>query len=209
MTKHISLGENCFTQNLLKRYGLSSDAGVFSFVGCNIELINLILDDKFKNFLNQDYYEYATFGGQKCLVNRFYGKEKSHHIRFPHHDIINCKSHNDSFVRKVNRFKDNIKSGNIVFWYNYRYIENDDVDLILSSFREFDNKIGGENRYVIFNQRIDREIKEFNHLKMGKFNIIECFDKNIWHGDSNYDGKTFKEQFDRLMNDYELLKKLN
>jgi hypothetical protein len=208
MIKHISLGENCIIQKLLQIYGLSSDNGIFSSVYCDIELINSILDDKFLNFLNQDYYEYVMIGNKKCLANRFYVNEKGQHIIFPHHQIFTNKNHKESLIRKIHRFKEDIERGGIVFWYNYRYNETNNIEYLLSHFKKFDKRVGGKNEYIILNQKINQENEGFNHLKIDNFNIIECFDKNIWHGDSNYDGRTFRKQFDLIINDCTILKSI-
>jgi hypothetical protein len=211
---HISIGENCLTQNILNKYGLGGEHSCFSSCRSNIELITKIIDDDFKNFTNLDFIKFEkinnSFNGGR---NIFYKNDSDifcptvfNGFEFTHHDIRNVKQ-KDSVLRKIQRFKNNMLNDNLVFWYHYRYSENNNIDRLLQLFEKFDRNFKTA-KYVIFYQDVSHNKNNFSHIKLKNFNLLKCFDGNIWSGEDNIFAKSFSGGFDEIFNDYKLIEKI-
>jgi len=188
--KHISLGENCFMQDLLARYDLAKESGIFSYLGCDISLVVKLIRDDFKNLLtNPSFYEDAI-----------------HKFDFKHYHINNKRTQ-ASFARKIERFNQYTKD-EVIFWYHYRNKDKLTFEQIIKLFEQFDQTINANAKYVIIIQITNQQEQKFEHAKVSKFNIIKCYDTNIWNGKKNYRGQTFYKQFDKLFYQYQILNKI-
>jgi len=187
---HISLGENCLTQDLLQRQGLTNDSSVFSYMHSNIRLINLILADEFEHFIN----------------NHLFYKYRDSHLELVHHNVKTRRTQ-ASFKRKIERFQNTLKSNDIVFWYHHRERSALTLDDVFDAFEEFDQYSQNDAKYIILRREQKTSEKRFEHTNISKFNLIKCFDDDPWKG-KNYAGKTFYNHFNFLLNEYNLLNKL-
>jgi len=187
---HISLGENCLVQNLLLKKNLTQETLPFSYLYTDIRFVTEVINNGFRIFI------------ERGVLNQY----PEHKWRFFHYKM-NRISTIDSFIRKINRFQSHLINDQIVFWYNYRYNKDNDINSLIKDFQAFDEQIKADAKYIILVQNINQKKQDFKHYQISKFNIIECYDQNIWEGE-NYDGKTFSEQFDKLLYEYKILNKL-
>lgn len=173
-----------------------------------------IIEDDFKHFLDPNFVKFEKINNTFNGGRNFYYKNDvdifcptvSNGFEFTHHNIAN-ETQKESILRKVRRFKNSMLKENLIFWYHYRHNENKDINMLISLFEKFDYKFKSA-KYVILHQNTLKNDYNFKHTKIGKFNIIECFDDNVWSGADNIFAKTFQVGFYEMFNNYNLVDKL-
>ncbi|MBW2998473.1 papain-like cysteine peptidase [Candidatus Woesearchaeota archaeon] len=207
-TYHISIGENCLIDFLLKKYNLKEESFPFGAMRSNMDYNFAIIKDNFKHFLDKKYLYHSKHFKDKVIRNNYY-KSPSKFINnyidfeFSHFNVIENQTHIDSVKRKVNRFKKILKSKNkIVLLYHYRYHESNDLKGLVNQFRLFDNylfkKYKRKNtKYIILSQVMKEDKKHYEIINLKKITVIKCFDKKEWVGD-NFNAESFHNYFDKI-----------
>lgn len=163
--KFISIGPYCHTADLLNKYNLRTEAYPFDYIFSSLKMVEHCIQDKFKLFLNKDYYTRGT--NPTSTRHSFYCKFLDtpllikHHIKFGyssdykvssgnlfnHHNLIENENDYEAFQRRCNRLLNLIENESkepIVFVY-YNCYTNDYEDII-----EFSNHFSkNETIYII------------------------------------------------------------
>lgn len=91
----LSFGENCLTDNILERYHIKSFSTPFSSGRSNVEYILQIEKDRYKDFVNPQYLEYACVDGHRVVrLNRYSQLDNTYNrlhmmgFAFTHHDVL-------------------------------------------------------------------------------------------------------------------------
>lgn len=201
----ISLGENCLPSHYFKIIGLNQETNLFDNCRSNIEYLIQIMDD-IDQLVNKDNLYLKVVEKKRVVTkNKLYFNNYNiycpYHMdqyEFTHHDLINNKDHYDSFCRKVERFK-NLGS-NIMFVYNYKYNENNNITMLTNLVKIFLNKVKG--RCCIIYQVISSESSFYDITYDGNIIIVKFTSKEPWIND-NWNRETDKEML------VELFKKLS
>ena len=227
--KHISFGENCIIDSLLKNYNIKNETYPFGSVRTNVEYNFRIIYDNY-NFLLCDKFLKRKFimphNNIHCINKRYsktnyniYCQSVSSNFEFPHHNVIDSIDDLESYKRKVERMKYVLHNDNICFWYHYRYSEKNNLKLLIQIFIQFlsflKDKYGKKYKICIITQLIDSEKKYFNHTIVGDIHILKCYDKNIWKG-TNLGGNvnflkthSFIDVFNKMFVEYNIIKHIN
>lgn len=212
MIRYVSLGENCLVDELLKKVMLKGESYPFGSGRFNIEYINSIIEEDFKNLLDPAHLEYATVDAKQVVKNTFYKTKNdifcatvSSGYEFTHHDVFNEKD-KLSIERKIKRFREILSSNDkVVFVYNYRYSEKQNVDKINELLKQFlelvRSKYKKEAKLILFYQTITNSLREYVITENGNITACEFKCKEQWVGDDNYDGSKDMDLFRNLLAD--------
>jgi hypothetical protein len=145
----VSIGENCLVSFYLKEIGIQKEANIFDNCRSNIEYVTQIVKDLDSLVAKDNLYLKIVEGKRLVTKNRLY---KNHHeiycnyhtddYEFTHHNLIDNPTDYDSFIRKVNRFKKILEDDkDIIFIYNYKYNEKNDLNILGDLVTIFINQI--------------------------------------------------------------------
>ncbi len=219
MIRYVSLGENCLADELLKKVMMKGESYPFGSGRFNIEYINSIIEEDFKNLLNPAHLRYETVDGKQVVKNTLYKTRNnifcpsiSSGYEFTHHDVFNEKD-KLSVERKIKRFREILKSKDkVVFIYNYRYSEKQNIGKITELLNCFlgliKTKYKKEAKLILFYQTITDSIREYA-ITFDE-NIVRCEFKckEQWVGDDNYDGSKDMDLFRNLLADRKMARLL-
>lgn len=190
---YVSFGENCLTDNLLKRYSLKSFTTPYSHGRSNIEYINAIEQDEFTNLLKKEYLSYCDFGEQKVVRNLYYSKQNNIYedsvmngFEFTHHDVINSNECRKQFYRRTKRLRE-IKDKDLYIFYHHRFCEQTNENELLSQLYNLYKRYAKYNQKVfviMFSQKIvekETERKVIYEFKNGVY-VFWFYTLNIWGG---------------------------
>lgn len=125
---YCSIGENCLGQGVLDRHKISSIISPFSWGRSNIDYVQAIIAEDFADFLNPAFLHYreiykarfSTNFKYQCTAGTF-DPSVSQEFEFTHHDVIASAEALGSMRRKVDRFRNFIRSDiPAVFLYHHR-----------------------------------------------------------------------------------------
>ena len=227
--KHISFGENCIIDSLLKNYNIKKESYPFGSVRTNIEYNFRIIYDDLKFLLSNQYLKRKIIMPHNkihCINNRYshtnfdiFCKSVSTHFEFPHHNIIDNASNLESYKRKILRMKYLLNNDNICFWYHYRYSKNNNLEVLIKIFKKFlyflKDKYGKKYKVCIITQIINTKDKFFSHNIDEDIHILKCYDKEIWRGNNlggNIDflkKNSFIDIFDKIFIEYKIVNRIN
>lgn len=191
----LSLGENCLTDDILKRHSLKSFSTPYSHGRSNIDYAISLEREKYSSLLNKDLLEYEYVGDKKVVrhkkINRsdlIFSSMHTKGFEFTHHDVISDESQIESYERKVKRLNTLRGKHNICFFYHYRQDNRNDLNLLIEKAEEFLNFYLINNckcELIIFTQNIvnnfnDRGVNKTEHNK--NIQIYTFNTMAIWGG---------------------------
>lgn len=141
---YLSIGENCLTQDILRRHQLKSFSTPYSNGRSNLDYAISLEKEKYSNLLKPEHLFYDYIGELKVVRNKhysnpdnIYNEQHQNSFEFTHHDVINNGTHKKSLERKILRMKTFSKREKLKFLYHYRYSDNIDFNLIIKKAEEF------------------------------------------------------------------------
>ena len=193
----MSIGENCLTDDILKRYKFKSFSTPYSSGRTNIDYVIQLETMDHSYFLNNNYLEYGMAYGKTKVVrskiitnsSNIYANGHMDGFELTHNDIISSMKEKNKIKRRIERMRYYKGKKNIVFFYHYRYNENMNLEKIINKMEillNIYNSKQSKSLAVIFTQEIiklmDRKSIEF--LK-AKDNILLFTFKTyeFWGGD--------------------------
>lgn len=196
----VSFGENCLTDNILKRHGLKSFSTPYANCRSNIEYILQIERDRFSDFLNSEYLSWEYAGDKKVLRSSNYRKLQNFYdamhmcgYEFTHYDVINNKAHRDAVQRRCDRLLNLGKDEDVFLniFYFHRQNSNTDMYLLIDHLNELKEIYEARCKYaqvVMFQQIIvdDASLRRVEHHVINGIHIYSLFVMEIWAG-SNQD----------------------
>lgn len=192
----VSFGENCLTDNILKRHGLKSFSTPYANCRSNIEYILQIERDRFSDLLNPEYLSWEYAGDKKVLRSSNYRKLQNFYdamhmcgYEFTHYDVINNKAHRDAVQRRCDRLLNLGKDEDVflnIFYY-HRQNSNTDMYLLIDHLNELKEIYEARCKYaqvVMFQQIIvdDASMRRVEHHVINGIHIYSFFVMEIWAG---------------------------
>lgn len=161
----VSLGENCLSDDVLKRHGLKTFSTPFSPSRSNIDHAIAADASEFRGFLDRENLVYGMATEGRVVRSTLYEcdpalfhKTASHGFETTHHDLIGSDRHRDSFARKIDRWNELRRSRiPVVFFYHHRIIANSNLPALVSKVERFlstFSRDGAECRAIVAHQRI-------------------------------------------------------
>lgn len=190
---YLSFGENCLTDDILKRYNIKSFSTPYSSGRSNIEYILQIEKDRFKNFLNPEYLEYdkvdekqvARLNTYTKLINK-YNEYHMKGFEFTHHDVLGKLENRKKLQRRANRML-KLRNKEINIFYHNRYNEFTNEDMLIDHLLELKalyEKRGKTVNVFMFSQVIinNAEDRKVDYYQIKGINIYKFHVLNIWQG---------------------------
>ena len=183
--KHISFGENCLVDFLFNRYKIKEESYVFGSVRTNVEYNIEILKDNFNDLLNLDFLKKEVVNKTQNVIKnikyknieKIYSPAVSSFFEFTHHNVIDNNEDIESFNRKIIRTKELLDNNDIIFWYNYRAHQNNNLDTLIEIFQNLISYLNltYNNKYkvCILVQILTYNKNKFEHIDKDNINIIK------------------------------------
>lgn len=209
MTEFISLGENCLPDDVLSYLGLKNESYPFGGGRFNIEYIIQLIETDFEDLLNPDFLVWGQTVAKEVVRNNKYTYQNNIYsdtvtlgFEFTHHNVFE-EAPRRSFVRKIERFKKTLESGhNLVFFYNYRYAPNNDIEKLVELIRQFldllKKKYGYQYKCLVIYQTLNEHNREIRSSKTEDVFIAEFKTKYEWEGDEYWNGSPDRDLFSKL-----------
>lgn len=190
---YLSLGENCLTDDILKRYDLKSFSTPFSSCRSNIEYILFFEKRNYKDFLNQQFLKSEQALEKQVVRNKIiekkiknqYDELCSKGFEFTHHDVRKNEV-KDVIQKRCNRML-RLKRKNITFLYHHRACNATNEPLLIShlnELKEIYEHRGNRVNICVFTQRIipsNQERKVEKHIDSEiKYYTFYTYEK--WEG---------------------------
>lgn len=139
---YLSFGENCLTDDILKRHNIKSFSTPYSSGRSNIEYILQIERDRFADFLNPEYLFYADIEGEKVVRSRRYGNLRNTYnpmhmegFEFTHHDVLGNNNAREKLARRARRML-RLRNKTLNIFYHSRNCNGKDTRLLLAHLAE-------------------------------------------------------------------------
>jgi Putative papain-like cysteine peptidase (DUF1796) len=195
----LSLGENCLPDGILKRYGLKIFSTPFSNGQSNLDYVLLLEKSRYKGFLDKENLKYEQQSVKRFtrskLTNKCDNIYVDYHMRgfgTSYFDLISSDEHRQSFERKIKRLLSLRGKGNSVFFYHYRFHEQQNLGLIFEKAFEYSgyySKRSKKCHVVVFSQKIIGDISDKGlHYQRIRNNIhfFNFHTEKIWAGNDPY-----------------------
>ena len=211
MTEFISLGENCLPDDVLSYLGLKNESYPFGGGRFNIEYIIQLIETDFEDLLKTEYLVWGKTVAKDVVrntkytyANNIYSDTVTLGFEFTHHNVFE-EVPRRSFIRKIERFRNTLKSGrNIVFFYNYRYASNNDVQKLIGLISRFldlvKEKYGHEYKCLVIYQSLNDRVRQINSTRNGNVYVTEFITRFEWEGDEYWNGSPDRDLFKKLFN---------
>jgi hypothetical protein len=192
---YLSLGENCLTDDILKRNALKSFSTPYSSGRTNIQYALFNEKTDFQDLLKREYLVYGKTGDENVVLNTNFPKVDSifskihmNGFEFTHHDVIANDKERESLQRKVSRLLDIRGNKNITFLYHYRLNNNMNYNLLHKNAADFISFYKPEvtnSKIVIFSQKIisdnsERRV-EIKEITPYVYNVV-FYVQDVWAG---------------------------
>lgn len=193
---YISFGENCLTDNILKRNGLKSFSTPYGNCRSNVEYILQMERDGFADLLNPEYLQSVTNGASKAIrstkyqtLRNFYEPFHMCGYEFTHYDVIDNPTHRETVQRRCDRLlnlgKDEELFLNIVYFH--RPFANTDMYLLIDHLNELKKIYEARCKHVrviMFQQIIvnDDSLRRLEHHVINGVHVYSFFVRNKWGG---------------------------
>lgn len=195
-TVHVSIGENCLTDNILQRHNIKSFTTPYSHVRSNLDYAIKLEKENYKNLLNIQHLHYEQLHGKPVVINNhgfssdpIFLELHRNGFEFHFHDVISNKSHRESVRRKIHRLVSLKGKKNFVFYYHYRMNKNLNFPNFIAKAKTFLSHYevnGCKCRMVIFTQKLCtsearrgyRIIRHSEKIQLIVFNTLKS-----WGGD--------------------------
>ncbi len=192
-TLYLSFGENCLTDNILSRYHIKSYSTPYSSGRSNIEYILQLEKNRFKDFLNTEYMNYAFVDNVKVVrlnlykeISNEYADLHMNGFEFTHHDVIGDSKLRETFERRFQRLL-NINKKLCIF-YHSRYNQKTNEKMLIGHLKElkslYEERTNMPVNVIMFTQVIiedDAERRVTHDIENG-IHVYKFHVKNIWGG---------------------------
>lgn len=138
----LSFGENCLTDDILKRYNIKSFSTPYSSGRSNIEYILQIEKDRYNDFLNPDYLEYGYADDHQVVrlkkymhVRNVYNCAHMQGFEFTHHNVLGETSAREKMKRRASRML-KLRNNEINIFYHSRSTPETDENMLLTHLAE-------------------------------------------------------------------------
>ena len=189
-----SIGENCLADNILARNGLKSFSSPYASARSNIEYILSFENEKFNDFLNDNFLSYDKPLQNNIPINKKYVEVKNNYhnscsrgFEFTHHNVKDNNSDRNKISKRCNRLL-KLRNRNIIMLYHHRYCKNTDLNLLISNLSQladiYKNRKNNVNIFL-FTQKIVSEINDRHIVSyiQNDINVYEFYTTKIWGGD--------------------------
>ncbi|HGS6273387.1 TPA: DUF1796 family putative cysteine peptidase [Klebsiella variicola subsp. variicola] len=194
----ISLGENCLSDDILKRHYKKSYSSLYAAGRSNIEYALDMDKNNYKDLLSKVNLEYAYVGSHRVVRSIIYKSSSPNYnnlhlngFEFTHHNPIENVEHKKSFNRRIKRMIEGKGRKNYVFLYHHRSCENQDLNRIRENLIKFKEQyqINNKKCFVIFFY----QTAICNRQKRGIYNIsnsnnileFQFVTERIWSGNDD------------------------
>lgn len=191
----LSLGENCLSDDILKRHGLKSFNTIYSSARSNVDYAIYLEKRSFQGFLDRNNLEYDYLGNLRvtrstlCMeCGKLYLNCHSKGFETSHHDLINNEAHRQSFQRKIQRMLDLRNNKKTVFFYHHRVNDRTNLEALfikLETFSTFYSRKPEKCQIMLFVQSkiINPEERKVIYRKVNSnIHLFEFKTINIWEG---------------------------
>jgi ubiquinone/menaquinone biosynthesis C-methylase UbiE len=197
----ISIGETCLTDAVLEKLHLKKESYPFGSSRSNIEYILQAIGEDFEHFIDPTVLvKQVNAVNQKVMVNtRYSSSEDIYHIlssslyEFTHHDL-DLIENRDSFSRKVERFRNILRSEKEVCFIYYNVISpNRDIVKIFSYLRSFlellEKKYNKKSKCILWYQTISNAGRKVIINQDKDILSAEFVTPEKWLTDHNWDAR--------------------
>ena len=191
---YLSFGENCLTDNILKRYNLKSFTTPFSHSRSNIEYILKLEEENYDSFLKKDFLVYEDLKEKPVprlkthlnIINQYHSLHMNG-FEFTHHDVINSQNDQQKILRRVHRLKSVLGKKKYVILYHHRVCEDNNLSLLISHLSELKKYYDSDEfkcEVILFKQIIiDKgSKKKLNYRKEDDVHVFDFLTYNDWTG---------------------------
>ncbi|MFQ1947716.1 DUF1796 family putative cysteine peptidase [Aeromonas veronii] len=196
--KYFSLGENCLSDELLKRHNRKSISSLFSSGRSNIDYINQLDKIDYQGLINKENLYKTKYMGRDVVrstlcktMSPIFHSTCSNGFEFTHHDILNNIEHIDSVKRKIQRqLRVRDEEDSIVcFLYHHRRNKDSDFKLLNEKLEKFSlSYLKNKSRKVtvaLFYQTVITEEQDRKLIVSIAKNSVITFNfhtTNFWEG---------------------------
>lgn len=131
-----SIGENCLTDDVLKRNGLKSFSSPYASSRSNVEYVLAFEEERFRDFLNPEFLrEEEAFGKAVVRNKKYVAVKNTYHssctngFEFTHHNVLSDDKARETFERRCQRLLD-LEGYDITLVYHHRMCEQTDEKLL-------------------------------------------------------------------------------
>ncbi|MFI2829467.1 DUF1796 family putative cysteine peptidase [Klebsiella aerogenes] len=195
-TVWLSLGENCLPDDILNRFHLKSYSSPFASCRSNIDYIISMHENNYNGLLDIKNSINGVILGKNVLRSSIYNKcHPVYHdlhingFEFTHHNWAVNKNIKSSLQRRIDRFKKDIGTKNIILLYHHRKTNKSDIEYIIKRLSEFSNKLttnGMECTIALFYQELVQCRKDRKLIKRYPSDNVYEYEfrtQNTWEGD--------------------------
>lgn len=190
----LSLGENCLSDDILKRHGLKSFSTPFSHGRTNIDYVLQLEDISCEMFLKDENIAHEYIGETKVARSKLldcsniFEQSVSNGFEFTHHDVKSSEEARDSYKRKIDRLKSIKGNDDVVFLYHHRFHNNKNLIELFSKLdklsRSYESK--GKRCSIICFTQTRTESKQDRRIEATILNsrvvFFNFFTDLIWCG---------------------------
>ncbi len=139
----LSLGENCLSDDILRRHGKKCFSTPYSHCRTNIDYALALEAEDYQSLLLPSELETAMAFGQSVVRSRHYHCDPIFHpscskgFEFSHYDLLNEWRDRESFERKISRLQQLRCRKNVVFLYHHRWTANSNLALLRAKIDRF------------------------------------------------------------------------
>ena len=171
----LSIGENCLTDDILRRHNIKSFGTPYSSCRSNIYYALALEDVRYAGLLDKNYLVTGLAGNSPVVrssniieSDEIFDPYHMKGFEFTHHDPIKNNLHRSSYQRKIDRLDEIRFKSDVCFFYYHRRNKNTNIYLLNKKLANFiDYYKGVENKVflVLFYQTIS-DVKENRHLDL-------------------------------------------
>lgn len=201
----VSIGENCLVDYYLKLLKVKNESFVFDNCRSNIEYVDQIIRSNFSKLIDKKYLFLKTVEKTRLVTkNNIYSVSNNiycpYHVdgfEFTHHNLVDNINDYNSFMRKICRFRELLKSDmKIKFVYNYKFNQNYDKDCLIRLVNIFINNLatvyGNKFKIIVISQELLSDHSETLFTVENKSEYLQHIHVKscaLWLND-NWNGKT-------------------
>ncbi|MDR1554423.1 MAG: papain-like cysteine peptidase [Campylobacteraceae bacterium] len=194
---YLSIGENCLSDDILKRHNLKSFSTPYSSGRTNIDYVLQLETIDYNIFLNKRYLEYSILmgGGTKVVKSKLitacsniYNAMHMDRFEFTHQDILSSDEQNATIKRRIERMRQFRGRQDVVFFYHHRVNKSTNLDILfdkLSLLQTFYSSDQARCIIVLFAQKLipKDEQKSLEYKQQKKDMLLFTFKTyDIWGG---------------------------
>lgn len=191
----LSLGENCLSDDILKRFYLKTYSSFYASARSNIDYNLSMHKNSYTGLFDAANTIYGLVGNDKVLrSSRYNASDAIYHslhsngVEFTHHDWISEPENKVALMRRLQRMHDRIGKIHCIFLYHHRFTEKSNIPLLISKLNEFRSffESDGKKCFIIlfYQQQIDDRRKRKisfigNHSGVLEFSLNTL---HLWEG---------------------------